>query len=487
MSRPTAIAVLRALRAGGFEWALQGDRPVGPLRRLEGDRGGGQEWTAECPVCLPGSGGFFLTMTERAEAGPVDLRCSNQCATAEILSALGLNGSGPATAAGGRLRARGVRLDRVEPFRWAWDARLLLGYMNLLVGDEGVGKGTFLAWLIARLTLGDLPGDLQGEPARVLMVGDEDGFDNVTVPRLVAAGAHTEHVLDLPIVDGDALDVARDAANLAELLVAERVQVVVFDQLLDNLGEVDTWKAKEVRAALAPLRRLAADLGVCFLCTLHTNKSNAPTFRQRIADSQAFNAVSRSTLYIAEHPDDQGRRVVVRGKGNYAPPSPALEFTIASGPLQIGGHVHRPGRVSDLRESEVTLADLLAAGPPTTTKADEARELIREALEDGEWHDAAPIRVALRRLGVSASGIRRAANDVGVDRRRTSGFPSTNEWRLAAPSPTRARGGAPTGPTGPTGPTASASRSSGSSGSSGSVPARTREASARATTEGDTT
>ena len=34
----------------------------------------------------------------------------------------------------------------------------LLGYLNLLVGDEGVGKGTLLAWLIARLTRGELPG-----------------------------------------------------------------------------------------------------------------------------------------------------------------------------------------------------------------------------------------------------------------------------------------------------------------------------------------
>lgn len=464
MSRPNAIAVLRAMRALGWEWADQGDR------------GQAREWAAECPICLA-SGSMCLSIVERVEHGPVELRCRNRCDPSEILRELGLNGAGPATVAGGRLQARGVQLERVEPFRWAWDARLLLGYMNLLVGDEGVGKGTFLAWLIAQVTRGELPGDLQGAPARVLMVGDEDGFDNVTVPRLIAAGADTDQVLDLPVIDGDALDVARDAASLSDLLVAEQVQVVVFDQLLDNLGDVDTWKAKEVRAALAPLRRLAAELGVCFLCTLHTNKSNAPTFRQRIADSQAFNAVSRSTLYLAEHPDDPARRVVVRGKGNYAPPSPALEFRIASHPLRIGTHLHKPGRVHELRESEVTLADLLAAGAPATTKADEARELIREALADGEWHDAAPIRAGLRRLGVSLSGIRRAANDLGVERRRTSGFPSSNEWRLTVPrahAHAHAQGGDLTGPTGPTEPTAIASRSSGSSGSSGSDPPRVR-------------
>lgn len=47
------------------------------------------------------------------------------------------------------LLPRGVDMSRVQPFRWAWEDRLLIGYLNLLVGDEGVGKGTLLAWLIA--------------------------------------------------------------------------------------------------------------------------------------------------------------------------------------------------------------------------------------------------------------------------------------------------------------------------------------------------
>ncbi|HSX21982.1 MAG TPA: AAA family ATPase [Gaiellaceae bacterium] len=461
-SRPNALAVLRALRAQGLLDAMQGEH----------------EWAAECPICLPHSGGHFLRISERREHGPADLSCRNRCDVGEILTALGLNGALP-----GRLRARGVQLDRVVPFEWAWEDRLLLGYLNLLVGDEGVGKGTFLAWLIARLTRGELPGDLQGESVRVLIVGDEDGFDNVTVPRLIAAGARTQQVLDLPTLDGGALDIARDAGNLADLLREEQVRVVIFDQLLDNLGDVDTWKGKQVRAALAPARHVAADLGVCFVCSLHTNKSRAETFRQRVADSQAFNALSRSSLLLAEHPEDPGRRVLVRGKGNYAAPPKALEFTIGSEPVEISGHLHRPTKILGLVESDVLLDDVLQVEAPTSTKANGARETIAEALADGEWHDAAPIRAALMKLGVSSSGIKRAARDL-VERRRTQGFPSTNEWRLLAP--TRARGGAPTGPTEPTGPTDDSSGSSGSSGSSQTVPPRVR-ARAASSTEGDDT
>jgi hypothetical protein len=97
------------------------------------------------------------------------------------------------------LRARPADLTRVRPTRWAWDRRIPLGYLALLLGAEGVGKGTLAVWLLARLTRGELPGDLEGAPVRVLLIGDEDSFDSVIVPRLFAAGADLSYVSTLAI------------------------------------------------------------------------------------------------------------------------------------------------------------------------------------------------------------------------------------------------------------------------------------------------
>ncbi|MDP2711624.1 MAG: AAA family ATPase [Solirubrobacteraceae bacterium] len=330
------------------------------------------------------------------------------------------------------LRPRSVDMSRVQPFRWAWQDRLLVGYLNLLVGDEGVGKGTLLAWLIARLTRGELPGDLRGKPARVLIVGDEDGFDGVWVPRLHAAGADLALVCELPVDESGALDIGRDAKKLRALLFADRFDVLIFDALLDNLGaEVDDWRAKSVRGAIAPLRRLIGDLNVTAVGALHTNKSEAVTFRKRLAGTQAFNALSRSSLLLAAHPDDPDRRVLLRGKGNYAAPPPVLEFRIAADPVRLNGHTHKPTIVTDVQRSGVTIEDVLGAVPEPQTKAGAARTLIVEALADGEWHNAREIRADLAKAGISDSGIQRACNDLDVERRRTSGFPSGHEWRLA--------------------------------------------------------
>lgn len=363
------------------------------------------------------------------------------------------------------LQPRGIDLSRVQPFKWAWRDRILKGYLNLLVGDEGVGKGTFLAWLIARWTRGDLEGDMLGKPARVLVVGDEDGFDGVWVPRLHAAGADLSMVFDLPVDEMGALNIARDAKKLHAMLLQNGFDVVIFDQLLDNLGsDVDDWRSKSVRDAIAPLRRITAELNITTLAALHTNKSDAATFRRRLSGTQAFNAISRSSLLLAEHPNDPARRVVVRGKGNYAAPPEAFEFHITSEPLQLNGHTHKPSMATDVKPSDVTIDDVLRASiPEPQTKAHAARTLIAETLEDGDWHDAAPIRAQLAESGHSERGIVRAANDLGIERRRTSGFQSGHDWRLA-------RGGGLTGTTGTTGTNGKRSDASDASRASGAVP-----------------
>jgi hypothetical protein len=68
------------------------------------------------------------------------------------------NGAAPDAAAAG-LRTRGVLLDRVRPLRWLWAKRVPMGLPSIVIGEEGVGKGTFVAWFIARATCGELEGD----------------------------------------------------------------------------------------------------------------------------------------------------------------------------------------------------------------------------------------------------------------------------------------------------------------------------------------
>jgi AAA domain len=261
------------------------------------------------------------------------------------------NGAGPPEA----LRTRGVQLERVRPFRWLWARRVPIGMLSLIVGEESIGKGTLAAWLIARATRGELDGDLRGEPARVLVVGDEDAFDQVWVPRLYAAGADLEKLLTLD--DGEFIDdFASAAVQLARTIEEEQIGLVLLDALIDHIpgghaGEA-VYNPKNVRQALQPLRRVAAATEIAALGLLHPVKGNPTSFRQLMAGSHQFNAVSRSSLWLAPDPEDDKRRVLVRGKGNHSAEPRSVEFGIAAEVVELNDHTFEVPKVVDVEEGE---------------------------------------------------------------------------------------------------------------------------------------
>ena len=181
---------------------------------------------------------------------------------------------------------RRADLSRSAPPKWAWDRWLVIGYLNLLIGNEGIGKGAFASWLIARLTQGELPGDYFGRPVAVGILGDEDSFDDVWVPRLHAQGANLELVVQIEGPDGGFVNVAADRERLGQVVLQHQIQTLFCDQLLDNLGAgTDDWRQKAVRDALQPIRALARELTILVLGTLHPNK-RAETFRHLVSGAE---------------------------------------------------------------------------------------------------------------------------------------------------------------------------------------------------------
>jgi Bifunctional DNA primase/polymerase, N-terminal/AAA domain len=324
-------------------------------------------------------------------------------------------------------------LVRVRPLKWAWRDRVLLGALNLLVGAEGVGKGTLIAYLIAKLSRGELDGDLHGDPATVVLIGDEDSFDLVWTPRLHVADADLERVREVRGRDGGAISFPRDARQLREIIATTRARVVIFDQLLDNLDAgVDDWRSKAVRRALAPVRALAQELDVAVLGVLHINKEEGTSFRRSVSGSHGFNALSRSSLLVAQHPEGpNARRVVARGKGNYGPRPDSLEFMIDGRTARINGHDIEASLAFDFKPCAFSAESLLAGPKPeAASKAEVARRYIMRELEDGDWHDAKPIIEALQGLGIAERVARKAREDIGAESERKPEYQGGARWRL---------------------------------------------------------
>lgn len=355
------------------------------------------------------------------------------------------------------LRVRTADLSLSRPPEWAWQDRIVLGYLNLLLGNEGVGKGTLVAWLISRLTRGELPGNLRHRPSVVGIVGDEDSFDDVWTPRLYAAGADLSLVRHLDRPDGGYLHLAGDREKITEAVDLEQIRVLFFDQLLDNLGAaVDDWHGKSVRDALQPVRAIGRELNVAVIGAMHPNK-RGNSFRELLAGSAAFNAVSRSSLLLAQHPEDESRRVLVRGKGNLSATPTAVEFTITTRNFNANGHEFDIVLAADFRTGDLSIDELIeAAGSRTIehSKVADAGEIIEALLpHDGAWHAVKPIYDACAGEEIDDRTIKRAKQRLRVEHRRTQTFPASSEWRWPIAEDTVGPS-ENTGPSVPTVPTA---------------------------------
>ena len=414
-------------------------------------------FTGTCPACSTP-----LTCVPLGTSDDPPVTCAAGCSEQALVAALQAPPlPRPATAAPAKSRA----------IRWAWTGRLALDYLCVLTGLEGIGKSTFVAWMVAQLTRGELVGELQDRPVNVLIVAGEDGLADVWQPRLHVAGADLErvHFLNLEPL-GSRWNIAGGIDELRAAVKDSGARIVVFDALLDHFpppvaGE-SVNSATFVRAGLAPLRALARDMGLSIVFSLHPPKGARAEFRDLVQTSQAFTAIARVGLLVAWHPEDDDeheddrRRVLIRGKGNIGRNPGALAFRVTA-----RLHEHDDGRVSgvplvtEVEPCEITMRDLapgrmVGTDDPEEPKVQQLAQVIAGALADGEWQKAADV---LDGQEFTKGTIARAKRAAGVETERR-GYPAQVFWRLrAAPSRTvdpqdpqapRARSLSDDGPTG---------------------------------------
>jgi hypothetical protein len=328
------------------------------------------------------------------------------------------------------LTIRNADITRARPFRCVWDRRILAQYLNLLIGEEGIGKGNLVAWLAARLTRGELLGDFYGTPRPVAFIGDEDDWDRVWVPRLKAAGANLKLANQIKETPRGVVDIAKDAAILSEYIKSDQPALMFFDQLLDNLGAADSWKDKQVRDAISPLRRLVQDTDCALLAAMHPNKREGE-FRNRISGTPAFNALSRSSLLIGRHPHEEDRTVVVRAKSNYLGTPPAFEFRIEEQELVVDGNVIKTSRITDTRDSGLTINDVLAAAGQSRrgeSQAAQARRVLAAMFSNGEVRHAKQVLEQMDAEGFAERVTQAARRELGIDNWKEQRFQGAWLW-----------------------------------------------------------
>lgn len=107
------------------------------------------------------------------------------------------------------------------------------------------------------------------------------------------------------------------------------LRLIIIDPISAYLPKTDANNNSEVRSALAPLAKLVQDTGVSILCITHLRKW-AGSVLQPAIQSIASSAAVRASWAVAADPNEQGRKLLLRGKSNLGPPVGGLAFSIGA-------------------------------------------------------------------------------------------------------------------------------------------------------------
>lgn len=282
---------------------------------------------------------------------------------------------------------RPVRFATMTNTRWCWKGRIPLRHLSSITGAGGVGKGTIVSWVIARLTRGELPGEFYGTPVHCAIVGEEDDADEQWAPRIAVHGGDDDGYLHRPDRE---VDISLDQEVLRDYVREHNIRFMYLDQVLDNLGrDTNAYGQKDVRQDLRNARIVAReeDLAICY--AQHPNKSGAASLRNRTGNSGQFIDVPRSGLILGYHPEFDGYRVLARGKGNVGAIPPALVFRIEETliPNPDTGEVVVTNWIVDMREDDELVAEDVLEHTKRVREdtTDKILRLVHTLGSDGEW------------------------------------------------------------------------------------------------------
>jgi archaellum biogenesis ATPase FlaH len=329
--------------------------------------------------------------------------------------------------------------SRTVAARWAWTGRIPLGAVTVLAGLPGLGKGVMSYDIGARITRGQLKGDFEDQPKRVLISSTEDVIQQVIRPRMVAAGADLDLVECLTVEEKSGsvrpLQLPKDLDILAECVGdLEDVGLILVDPLMAHLNaNLDSHRDQDIRQALTPLMRIADEHQLAVVIIAHLNKNQSDEMFRRLGASIGIMAAARSVLIVASDPDrdeDGPDRVLAHGKCNVGPLMPAIQFRVEGRqvPTDDGGTMSTAGLAWG-PEGTFEMAALLGKHKPgpKPEKRNEAIEWLRTELQGGARY-ARDLYARGEEKGLSEKVLKAAKTKLGIVVRQ-SGFGWT--WELS--------------------------------------------------------
>ena len=288
--------------------------------------------------------------------------------------------------------------------RFVWKPYLPEGEFTVMMAPGGTGKTYFACAIAAALSNGEpLPGETAGRaPERVLMISAEDE-GSILRGRLRRCGADLERVMLLDSQASQGLCLSEEYEDFRAAVLAFRPRLVVVDPWHAFLGAAaDMNRANTVRPIFQKLSNLCKECGCAMLLLAHVNKKlQTENINNAAMGSADLVNAARSVLYLIRDPEDDGCRVAVHSKANYAAEGKSLRLRIENGGADFAGY-------SDVTKEELESANRSHRSLKELRRAAAEQKTENEALADALCalcNPFAPVRMSYQELEKRCGGM----------------------------------------------------------------------------------
>jgi putative DNA primase/helicase len=314
------------------------------------------------------------------------------------------------------------RASEIEPeeVEWLWPNVIPRGMVSLFAGHGGIGKSTVALSIAAACSRqAPLPDGTRAPLLNTLICAAEDSAAHTTVPRLLALGADMDRI---QIVQG----VVTDGGDPAWLQLRQHIQAIesavvehhlglaIIDPVSSYIGDANSDRESDVRAALMPIVNMAERTGCSVLLIRHVSKTgDGYRAASRILGSTAWHDVPRSVLMLAEAPEDHQPDQREDGTRDRVLTLGVVKNNLAHKPAALRCVQTRDGLLRWEGVSAVSIDECFAYRPESGSVQKDAESWLREQLTGGSKPTSA-IDDAARDAGISRASLKRARASLKV-------------------------------------------------------------------------
>jgi hypothetical protein len=314
---------------------------------------------------------------------------------------------------------------------------LFAGEANWLEGPPKNGKTMVTCAFVALTTNGNpFFNNEYARTGNVLYLTCEDKPERTILPRLIAAGARTEHVRFIVGRTDDSGEGERgitlpDNIDLLEGEIRDYGAVLlVIDGTFGFTRADDKGSYTDAYRFVRPLAEMARRTDAAVILMRHTRKSEGSAIDKGIG-SIGYAALGRSTLTVAMDREDEtgARRILAHVGANNGETGQSIAFTIET--VNIPGLEEPVGRAV-WQEFVRISADEVVSYRPIDDEADRtvAEEFLLDLLRDGLEHKTADVFEAGDRKRINRRTLQRAGKHLRIVMERRREFAGGSTWRL---------------------------------------------------------